>query len=139
MLIQKIKTISRCKPKNTQFLAKIWTDFEDFLNICRQKLIELFEITLSTNFCWKLWQKRPRYHRFSKIHLQNGVLFGVKIFFEEKSDKNQMYRMSTSPILYLDQGWLTQIGLWAAFGKISKNSNFLGQILTKTLKISKKH
>jgi hypothetical protein len=34
----------------------------------------------------------------------------------------------------LDQGWPTQIGLWAAFGKISKNIDFLGQILIKTVK-----
>jgi hypothetical protein len=31
----------------------------------------------------------------------------------------------------LEQGWPTQIGLWAAFGKTSKNIDILGQILTK--------
>ncbi len=31
----------------------------------------------------------------------------------------------------IDQGWPTQIGLWAAFGKIYKNIDFLGQIFTK--------
>jgi hypothetical protein len=30
------------------------------------------------------------------------------------------------------QGWPTQIGLWAAFGQISKNIEFLGRFLTKT-------
>jgi hypothetical protein len=43
----------------------------------------------------------------------------------------------------LNQGWPTQVGLWAAFEKISKNIDFLGQFLTKadeiTLKISKNH
>jgi hypothetical protein len=43
----------------------------------------------------------------------------------------------------LKQWWPSQIGLWAAFGRISKNIDFLGQILTKnsgkTLKISKNH
>jgi hypothetical protein len=34
----------------------------------------------------------------------------------------------------LNQGWPTQIGLWAAFGKISKSTDFLGQLLTKTVK-----
>jgi hypothetical protein len=32
---------------------------------------------------------------------------------------------------FLEQRWSTQIGLWAAFGKISKNIDILGQILTK--------
>jgi hypothetical protein len=41
----------------------------------------------------------------------------------------------------LKQGWPTQIGLWAAFGKISKNIDFFGpnfdKNCEKTPKISK--
>ncbi len=52
-------------------------------------------------------------------------------------------RAGFSLFFVLDQGWPTQIGLWATFGKFSKNIDFLGQILTKTaektLKISKNH
>jgi hypothetical protein len=39
----------------------------------------------------------------------------------------------------LEQGWPTQIGLWAAFGKISKNIDFLGQFLTKTMEKNSKY
>jgi hypothetical protein len=42
--------------------------------------------------------------------------------------KNVLFRKA------LAQGWPTQIGLLAAFGKLSKNIDFLGQILTKTVK-----
>jgi hypothetical protein len=32
----------------------------------------------------------------------------------------------------LEQEWPTQIGLWATFGKIVENFDFLGQFLSKT-------
>jgi hypothetical protein len=39
----------------------------------------------------------------------------------------------------LDQGWPTQIGPWAAFGKLSKNIDFLGQFLIKTVEKHSKY
>jgi hypothetical protein len=39
----------------------------------------------------------------------------------------------------LEQGWPTQTGLWAAIGKISKNIDFLGQFLTKTVEKHSKY
>jgi hypothetical protein len=39
----------------------------------------------------------------------------------------------------LNQEWPTQIGPWAAFGKFSKNIDFLGQFLIKTVEKHSKY
>ncbi len=58
----------------------------------------------------------------------------------KKTLKILRFYFKNGPILlYLDQGWPTQIGLWVALGKNSKKIDYLGQNCGKTPKISKNH
>jgi hypothetical protein len=52
---------------------------------------------------------------------------------------NEFWKVYKILGIKLGQGWPTQNGLWAAFGKISKNIDFLGQILTNTVKKHSKY
>jgi hypothetical protein len=50
------------------------------------------------------------------------------------SDKNVHFWYFQKLNFDQDQGWLTQIGLWAAFGIIAKNIEFLDHFMTKSAK-----
>jgi hypothetical protein len=81
------------------------------------------------------------------ITSSHSSVIKVRIFLNNKFFHN--YNLEINNLNYenwyniilvlVDQGWPTQIGLWAAFGKISKNIDFLGQILTKTVEKHSKY
>jgi hypothetical protein len=57
----------------------------------------------------------------------------------EKENEPKIIRKEKIYVDYLNQGWPTQTGLWAAIRKISKNIDFLGQFLTKTVEKHSKY
>ncbi len=112
--------------------------------------------SITSALCSKPYQKIPflqQIPQISKRHQSSSMesydqsviilIFKLTLKSSRHYGEKTLFSFPFSPLYhsFFSGSWIRggQISLWAAFPKISKNTDFLGQILTKTVKTHSKY